>query len=168
MPLLFCLLCLTFNCFLSFFSQSEALHSSTLCPPYECRCTGGPPSTLHTPHHAVRATHVPGMYLPTHTPPPRCTHTRHIHTWIPICIIMATGSSASAAPAIEIGSIYPTMQELRAAAAKQAGTCVLLVWRCCVVVWDVEDEGGLSVRRHSYWGHRVELWRIVDWPKKHK
>ena len=31
-----CLLCLTYNCFWSFLSQSEALHSSTLCPPYEC------------------------------------------------------------------------------------------------------------------------------------
>ena len=36
------------NCSLSFYSQSEALHSSTLCPPYERRCTGDP---LHLPRH---------------------------------------------------------------------------------------------------------------------
>ena len=75
---------------------------------------------------------------------------------------MATGSSASAASEIEEGSIYPTMQELVAAAAKQADTCF------AGVVWDVEGGGGLSVRRHSYWGHRVELWRIADRLKKNK
>ena len=37
---------------------------------------------------------------------------------------MATGGSASAASEIEVGSICPTLQELRAAAAKQADTCV--------------------------------------------
>ena len=37
---------------------------------------------------------------------------------------MATGGSASAASEIEVGSTCPTMQELRAAAAKQAHACV--------------------------------------------
>ena len=37
---------------------------------------------------------------------------------------MATGGSASAASEIEVGSICPAMQELRAAAAKQADMCV--------------------------------------------
>ena len=37
---------------------------------------------------------------------------------------MATGGRASAASQIEVGSICRTMQELRAAAAKQADTCV--------------------------------------------
>ena len=37
---------------------------------------------------------------------------------------MATDGSASAASEIEEGSIYPTMQELRAAAAKHADTFV--------------------------------------------
>ena len=51
---------------------------------------------------------------------------------------MATDGSASAASKIELGSIYRTMQELRAAATKQADTCiVLLVWRGGVV-WNVE------------------------------
>ena len=44
---------------------------------------------------------------------------------------MATDGSASAASEIEVGSIYPTMQEeLRAAAAKQADTCVAGVAWC--------------------------------------
>ena len=33
----------------------------------------------------------------------------------------------------------------------------------CGVVWDAEGGGGLPVRRHSYGGHRVELWRVSDW-----
>ena len=43
---------------------------------------------------------------------------------------MVTDGSASAASEIEVGSIYPTMQELRAAAAKQADTCVSGVAWC--------------------------------------
>ena len=49
---------------------------------------------------------------------------------------MATDGSASAAPEIEVGSIYPTTQELRAAAAKQADTFVARVAWCGV--WRVE------------------------------
>ena len=49
---------------------------------------------------------------------------------------MATGSSASAASEIEEGSIYPTMQELVAAAAKQADTCFAGVVWCGM--WRVE------------------------------
>ena len=50
------------------------------------------------------------------------------------------------------------MQELRAAAARKADT--LCCW--CCDLWDVEGEGGLPVRRHSYRGHRVNLWRTAD------
>ena len=41
---------------------------------------------------------------------------------------------------------------------------VLLVWR------DVGcgGEGSLPVHRHSYRGHRVELWSISDWPQNQK
>ena len=51
---------------------------------------------------------------------------------------MATDGRASAASEIEVGSIYPTMQEeLRAAAAKQADTCVAGdAWRG---MWRVEE-----------------------------
>ena len=51
-------------------------------------------------------------YVPTHT-----TYLR-----IPICA-MATDGSGSAASELEVGFIYPTMQELRAPAANQADTC---------------------------------------------
>ena len=58
-----CLLCLTFKCFSSFFSHSEALHSSTLCLPYQYRRTARPPSpsTPHTTPYEQQRT-----YLPTH------------------------------------------------------------------------------------------------------
>ena len=49
---------------------------------------------------------------------------------------MATDGSASAASEIEAGSIYPTMQELCAAAAKQADKCVAGVAWCGM--WRVE------------------------------
>ena len=45
-----CLLCLTSHGFLSFFSQSAILHSSTLGPLNECRRTERPPPHL-TPRH---------------------------------------------------------------------------------------------------------------------
>ena len=47
---------------LSLFSQSEALHSSTLCPPYEWWGTGEPASPS-TPHTTPYEQHT---YLPTH------------------------------------------------------------------------------------------------------
>ena len=78
---------------------------------------------------------------------------------------MTTDGCASAASEIEVGSIYPTLQELGAAAAKQA-TCVTCCW--CGVVWDAEGGVGLSVRRHSYTRYRVELWRIADLLKNDK
>ena len=38
----------------------------------------------------------------------------------------------------------------------------------CSVVRDVESGGSLPVRRHSYRGHKVELWRIYDGLKNDK
>ena len=56
-----------------------------------------------------------------------CLHaSAEIHTydtWMPICT-MATCGRASAVSGIDVGSICPTKTELRAAASKQAGTCV--------------------------------------------
>ena len=49
---------------------------------------------------------------------------------------MATDGSASTASEMELDSIYPTTQELHAAATKQAGTCVARVAWCGV--WRVE------------------------------
>ena len=49
---------------------------------------------------------------------------------------MATGGRASDASEIEVGSIYPTRQELRAAAAKLADTCVTGV--ALSAMWGVE------------------------------
>ena len=49
---------------------------------------------------------------------------------------MGTDGSLSAASEIEVGSIYPMMQELCAAAANKADTCVAGVAWC--VMWRVE------------------------------
>ena len=77
---------------------------------------------------------------------------------VPICT-MATDASASAASEIEVGSICPKMQELRAAAARQADTCIQRL----LVRHGVRCGAGLPVRRHSYRGCRVEVWTIADW-----
>ena len=113
------LLCLTFNRSSSFFSQSEALHGSALCPPYECRRTERPPT-----------------YVSAYTPPPR--HIYRYYIRIPTCT-MATDGSASAASEIEVDSIYPTMRTRQARSIlgwrsfapprRSRQIRVLLVWR---------------------------------------
>ena len=50
--------------------------------------------------------------------------------------------------------------QLRAAAAKEAGTCVTRV-----ATRGVEDGGSLQILRLPYKGQRVELWRASDWLK---
>ena len=82
-------------------------------------------STLHTPHTTPYTSHT---RICLHT----SAETRYIHTYdirIPICT-MAADCGASAASEIEVGSIYPTIRELCAAAAKQADTCVAGVAWC--------------------------------------
>ena len=70
---------LDFQLFLSFCSESEMLHSSTLCPLYECQRTGRPPppSTSHTTPNKYRTSK-------TRIPPPRYIDTTYsgllIHT----------------------------------------------------------------------------------------
>ena len=66
--------------------------------------------------------------MPTYGETPSTLHTPHHAT--------ATDGSASAASEIEVGSIYATTQELRAAAAKQAGACDARMAWCAV--WRVE------------------------------
>ena len=76
---------------------------------------------LGDPHHPLHPT-------PRHTSNTRiCLHTSaEIHPYDTRTAIfnMATDGSASAASEIEVGFIYRTMQEFRAAAAKQADKCV--------------------------------------------
>ena len=126
----------------------------------------GPPYAPHT-NADVRGD-------PLHAPHPTSRHTSNtricLHTSaevhrhdirIPICT-MGADSSASAASEIEVGSICPSRSFARPPRSTQIH--VLLVWR---------GEGcggwrGLPVRRHSYRGHRVELWRIADWLQNDK
>ena len=72
---------------------------------------------------------------------------------------MATDGRTSAASEIEVGSIYPTMQELRATAAKQEDTCVAGVAWCGM--WWVEGISPCVGIRVG--GIGWELWRIADW-----
>ena len=59
------------------------------------------------------------------------------------------------------------MQDLRYAGPscgrREAGKYVCC-W--CGFAWGVEGGGGLSVRRHSYRGHRVEVWKTADCTKE--
>ena len=150
------LLCLAFNCFFCHFDQM-----TSIVPPYA-------PHTnvdvrrdrLHPPHPTPRCTCNARMYVYAYTPPPRC-----IDTTFPRILIctMATDGSAADASKIEIGSIYPTMERLRAAAAKQTNAYVAgVAWG---VMCDLEGAGDLLLPRHSYSGHIVELWKIADWLK---
>ena len=84
---------------------------------------GETPSTPHTTRHTSN-TRI-------------CLHTSaEIHPYSIMRIrtrTMATDGRASAASEIEVGSIYPTTQKLRvAAAAKQADMCVACVATRCV------------------------------------
>ena len=117
-----CLLCLTFNCFLSFFSQSN---KPSIVPPYAPRTNASVRiDPLHPPHPTPRRTSNKRICLHT------SAEIQRYDMRIPICT-MATNGSASAASEIEEGSFYLTMQELRAAAAKQADTRVVAGVACC-------------------------------------
>ena len=67
-----CLLCLTFKCFFVVFQPIRGPPSFDPMPPIRMPTYGETPSTLHTPHHAIRATHVCA-----HTPPPRYIDTTY-------------------------------------------------------------------------------------------
>ena len=118
-----CLLCLTFNCFCRFLAnQRPSIIPPYLCPPIRMPTCGGKP--FHPPH--LTPHHTSNTRICLHTSAD--THRYDIRTLI---CTMATDGSASAASEIELGSIYPTMLELRAAAAKQAAnTCVARVVWC--------------------------------------
>ena len=136
-----------------FFCRFLANQRPSIVPPYAPRTNADVRETPST-SHAIRAAHVSA-----YAPPPRHIDTTYL-VRISTCT-MATDDCASAASEIEVGSIYPTFQVFRAAAAKQATFCVTCCW--CGVVWDAEGGGGLSVRGHSYTRRRhvVELWRSL-------
>ena len=129
-------------------------------PPIRIPTYGETPSILHTPHHAIYEQHT---YLPTHLR--RDTHVRHTDTNLHhgyrrqcvSCIRNRGGLDLSYNAGASCGR--------RSCGRREAGRYVCC-W--CGVVWDVEGGGDLPVRRHSYRGHRVELWRIADRLKNDK
>ena len=77
---------------------------------------------------------------------------------------MATDGSASAASEIEVGSIYPTMQEeLRAAAAKQADKCIAgVAWRGMWRVEEVSPHVGIRIGGIGWTPRRIVDWLEID------
>ena len=69
---------------------------------------------------------------------------------------------ADALPSVTIVHVGIRMSYLCISAEVCRQIRVLLVWR------RMGGGGGLPVRRHSYGGHRVELWRASDWLKNDK
>ena len=122
-----------------FFCRFFANQRPSIVPPYGPHTNADVRGDPHTPHPTPRHTRNTRIRLRT------STETRY-NIRIPICTLTTDGC-ASAASEIEVGSIYPTLQELRAAAAKQA-TCLACCW--CGVVWDAKI-GGIS----PYVGIRV-------------
>ena len=122
-------------------------------PPIRTPTYGETPSTLHTPHHAVRATNV-SAYIP----PPRYRDTTcgyQSAPWPPTAVRQLHPKSRKAR------SILRCRSFARRPRSRQIHV-LLLVWRV------VGCGGGLTVRRHSHRRHRVELWRIADWLKNDK
>ena len=121
---------------------------------------GRTPSTLHTPHHAIRATNVSA-----HAPPP--SHIDPIY-----------GYQSAHWPKTAVRQLHPNSRQTRSTLSCRSFArpprsrlhvhCVTCCWYG--VVWYAEDGWGLSVRRHSYIRrrHRVELWSMSDYKKTAK
>ena len=137
---------LDFQLYLSFYSQSEALHSSTLCPPYECRRTGRSPPPF-TPHTTPYEQHT---YLPTAYTPRRDTEIRHTGTnfasWPQTAIVCRIRNRGM------LDLCYDAGNSCRRREADRCYVCC-----SCGVAWVVEGEGGLAVHRHSYRGHPMRV-----------
>ena len=110
-----------------------------------------PPCTLHIQYHATPATHVCACFAATllHRGIDRAYldfgQLTHCRLW-PWCKL------------VYVCRFYVSRRRC-------VGRYV-----CCShgVVWGVEGGGDLPVRRHSYGGHRVELWRASDWLQNDK
>ena len=70
---------------------------------------------------------------------------------------MATDGSASAASEIGVDYIFPTLQELRVAAAKQADTCVTRVAWCGVLR---EERGSTCTSAFVWWAYGGTMGRF--------
>ena len=115
---------------------------------------------LHPPHptpHAIGVTHVSAY----------CLHTSaEIHRYdirIAICTMATDGSRLPHPKSRYAPSMRRRRKFVRPPRSRQIRVCC-----SCGVVWVVKGGGGLPVHRHSYRGHRVELWRISDWLQNDK
>ena len=109
-------------------------------PPYERRRTGRPP-----PHSTPRHT---TTHVSAYTPLPRYIPGRY-DTRIPICHRRQCVSCIRSRGTLDLFHLY----DAGASRGRREAGRYVCCW--CGVVWDVDGGGGLSVRRHSYRGHRV-------------
>ena len=111
------------------------------------------PSTLHTPNHAIREQH---SYLPTDVN--QDIYMRHMDTKL------HHGRKRQRVSSIRNRGRLDLAYDAGASCGRREASRYVCCW--CGVVWDVEGGGGLSVSRHSYRGHGVEVWRTAAWCKK--
>ena len=113
---------------------------------------GGTPFTLHNPNHAIGAT-----LVSAYRPQPRYIHTAHGYP-------MHLGPRRQRVSCIRNRGWLDLSYDAGTSCGRREAGRYECCW--CGVVWDVEGGGGLSVSRHSYRGHGVEVWRTAAWCKK--
>ena len=143
------LLCLTFKWFCRFLVNQRPYKVPPFPPPTKYR------RPLFTPHSTPYEQHT---YLTTHLR--RDTYRRHIYT------NLHHGHRQQRVSCIRNRGRLDLSDDGGASSGRRDAGRYVCCWRG--VVWDVEGGGGLSVRRHSFRGHRVELWRASGWPKTTK
>ena len=137
-----CLLCLIFSCFLSFLANERPSMVPPCAPHTNADET---PSTLHTPHQAIRAT----TQVTAYTPPSRYVDSTYGYQFAPrpqTAVRQLHPKSRWARSILRCGSFArpPRSRQIHA----------FLVWR------GVGCGGwrGLPVRRHSYRRHILVWW----------
>ena len=132
---------LDFQLSLVVLGESAILHSSTLCPLYDCRRTGPPhPTPRHTSNTCICLL--------------RGRRAKLLHRRIDRAFL-DFGCSRRTAVCGHGATWYSYVVSMYLGGGVSADTRYV----CCSygVVWGVEGRGGLPVRWHSYGGHRVEL-----------
>ena len=141
------------------FCRYLANQRSSIVPPYAPHTTADLRGDhLRSPHLTPR--HIRARHVSAYTHPPRYIDTTYGYQFAPWL--------QTAVRQLHPKSRYRLDLSYDAGASRgrrEAGR-YMSCW--CGVVWDAEGEGGLPVRRQSYRGYRLELWRIADWLKNDK
>ena len=118
-------------------------------------------STLHIPHHATPATHVPVRFAGAAR-----SSSCIVGKVEPIPRFSISDAAGTAVCCLVCKSVCVRMPYLLICISAEVFRQIKVL--CCSygVMWGVEGGGGLPVRRQSYGRQRVELWRASDWLKK--